>query len=70
MAYLIKFKTISQKKDLKQAGMKGLAQIRERAYPVAIHNAGVSPEQVRTMAIIVQGKRVMVMEEGQEGSSQ
>jgi len=67
-AYVLEFKSIGQKEDPKQVCLRALAQIRETLYSSAVYNAGVPPEQVRSLAIILQGKRVMVGE-GEQGEN-
>ena len=62
-AYLIEFKSISQNEDINKVCSQALAQIHEKVYSSAVYNAGIPLEQIRSLAIILQGKRVMVGEE-------
>ncbi|MGV8108397.1 PD-(D/E)XK nuclease domain-containing protein [Methanospirillum sp.] len=62
-AYLIEFKSINQNEDINNVCSQALAQIHEKVYSSAVHNAGIHLEQIRSLAIILQGKRVMVGEE-------
>ena len=63
--YIIEFKSIGQKEDIKQACSRALAQIHEKTYSAAVYNAGIPKDRVRSLAIILQGKRVLVGEEEQ-----
>jgi len=60
IGYVIEFKSISLKKDPNKSAGSALVQIQRKEYMAALHNAGVSPDQVRTLAIILQGKKIIV----------
>jgi len=63
--YIIEFKSIGQKEDIKQVCSRALAQIHEKTYSATVYNAGIPKDRVRSLAIILQGKRVLVGEEEQ-----
>jgi hypothetical protein len=62
IGYVIEFKSISLKKDPNKSAGSALVQIQRKEYMAALHNAGVSLDQVRPLAIILQGKKVVVRE--------
>ena len=61
LAFVIEFKSIPADGDLDKAAMTALAQIDEKAYAASLLEAGVAPEMIRKLAIIVSGKRVKVL---------
>jgi hypothetical protein len=60
IGYVIEFKSIDPKKEPNKSADSALVQIQRKEYIAALHNAGVSPDQVRTLAIILQGKKIVV----------
>jgi len=60
IGYVMDFKSIDLKTDPNESAERALFQIQGMEYMAALHNAGVSPDQVRTLAIILQGKKVIV----------
>lgn len=60
LAFIIEFKVIPADADLEAAAGVVRAQIEDRAYAAALHEAGVRPEHLRRLTIIVSGKRVAV----------
>lgn len=61
-AYVIEFKSISREEDIEASARQALDQIREKQYDTQATSAGINPQQVRRLAIVVQGKRVIVRE--------
>jgi hypothetical protein len=62
-AYVIEFKSITDKEGGQETVDDALGQIRTREYDAALKNAGVSPDAVRRLAVILQGKKVVVRSE-------
>ncbi len=58
--YIIEFKTTGEKTDAHKAVMDALLQIDERKYGSGLLNAGVPRDKIRKLAIILQGKKVLV----------
>ena len=61
LGFVIEFKSIDKEKDLNNAAEAALVQIDEKAYDSQLINAGVDPENIRKMAIVIQGKNVKVL---------
>lgn len=60
--YIIEFKSIGLEENIEEACTRALTQIHKNVYHAAFHNAGIPPQQVRSLAIILQGKRIFVRE--------
>ena len=60
--YIIEFKSIGLEENIEEACTRALTQIHKNVYHAAVHNAGIPPQQVRSLAIILQGKRIFVRE--------
>ncbi len=59
-AYIIEFKTTDIKTDKEKTTQDAIEQIREKEYISAILNAGIKPDKIIKLAIILQGKKVIV----------
>jgi hypothetical protein len=59
-AYIIEFKTTLHAADGREKAKNAMIQIRKTEYEAALKNAGIKPEQKIKIAIILQGKKVMV----------
>jgi len=60
LAFIIEFKAIKGDADSAIATTEALAQIESRDYEASLLEAGVSPEHIRKLAIVVAGKHVTV----------
>ena len=58
--YVIEFKSISVRSDIDKAITKAFQQIIDKNYPATLFNAGVKPEMLICLVIILQGKKVTV----------
>ncbi len=68
VAYVIEFKSVRPDEDIEESAEKALLQIQKKYYDTALRSAGIHPSRIRRLAIILQGKKVVVREGGQEGS--
>jgi hypothetical protein len=59
-AYIIEFKTTYAKKGKEKTIRNAIGQIREKEYSSAVLNAGIMPDKIIKLAIILQGKNVIV----------
>ncbi|MCA1916223.1 PD-(D/E)XK nuclease domain-containing protein [Methanospirillum hungatei] len=59
-AYIIEFKTTDTKTDTEKTAQDAIEQIQEKEYISAILNAGIKPDKIIKLAIILQGKKVVV----------
>ena len=60
LAFIIEFKAIKGDADSAIATTEALAQIESRDYEASLFEAGVAPEHIRKLAIVVAGKHVTV----------
>lgn len=60
--YVIEFKSIYPYDDIENSAQEALTQIRERKYDVSVISEGKEPDIIRHLAVVLQGKRVMVKE--------
>lgn len=60
--YVIEFKSIKPDEDIEGMAQESLLQIEEKQYDAPVKSAGMSPDTVRRLAVILQGKRVIVRE--------
>jgi len=58
--YCIEFKSIDSKKDPNKAAESAYVQVQEKGYITALNKAGVNLDKVRILAIILQGKTIVV----------
>ena len=63
LGFVIEFKSIPADGDMEKAATVALAQIEKKAYATQLIEAGVAPEMIRKLAIVVSGKRVKVLPE-------
>lgn len=60
--YVIEFKSIYPNDDIEKSAQEALTQIRERKYDSSLISGGIEPNIIRYLAVVVQGKSVMVKE--------
>lgn len=60
--YVIEFKTIKPDEDIEVQAEAALLQIQEKQSDVPVRSAVISPDNVRHLAVILQGKKVIVRE--------
>ncbi|OQA53713.1 MAG: putative AAA-ATPase [Euryarchaeota archaeon ADurb.Bin294] len=60
--YVIEFKSIKPDEDIEVQAEAALLQIQEKQYDVPVRSAVISPDNVRHLAVILQGKKVIVRE--------
>ncbi|ABD40870.1 protein of unknown function DUF1703 [Methanospirillum hungatei JF-1] len=60
--YVIEFKSIYPNDDIEKSAQEALTQIRERKYDSSFISGGIEPNIIRYLAVVVQGKSVMVKE--------
>ncbi len=63
VAYIFEFKSVSRKKDIEASARRALDQVREKQYDTLAGSAGSERQQIRRLAVVIQGKRVIVREE-------
>ena len=62
VAYVFEFKSIQKDEDIEVSARHALDQIQEKRYDAQVTSAEINPRQVRRLAIVLQGKRVIVRE--------
>jgi len=62
VGYVFEFKSVPRDEDIEASARCALDQIRDKQYDTHIASAGIVLQQVRRLAIILQGKRVIVRE--------
>ncbi|MBP9008406.1 MAG: ATP-binding protein [Methanospirillum sp.] len=62
IGYVIEFKSIYPDDDMEKSAQEALTQIRERKYDASVLSGGTEPDNIRYLAIVLQGKNVMVKE--------
>jgi len=62
LAFVMEFKAIAADGDLDASAREALRQIEQKAYAAHLIEAGIRPEMIRKLAIIVSGKRVKVQQ--------
>ena len=62
-AFVIEFKSIGQKENIEKAAQRALEQVREKQYDAPVVSMGIKPGQVRLLAVVLQGKKVIVKED-------
>jgi hypothetical protein len=63
VAYVFEFKSVNRDEDIEAVARRALDQIREKRYDTLAGSAGSEPPQVRRLAVVLQGKQVIVREE-------
>jgi hypothetical protein len=61
LAFVIEFKSISDKEDSEVAAIEAVEQINRKGYTAQLEEAGIQPQMIRKLAIIVNGKHVTVL---------
>ncbi len=62
VGYIIEFKSISTDANLEKTILLAKSQVQNKSYDAALLSAGVQPERIRQLAVVLQGKRVIVRE--------
>ncbi len=62
VAYVFEFKSIHKDEDIEASARHALDQILEKQYEAQVTSAGINPQLVRRLAIVLQGKRIIVRE--------
>lgn len=62
VGYIIEFKSISTDANLEKIILLAKSQVQNKMYDAALLSAGVQPERIRQLAVVLQGKRVIVRE--------
>ncbi len=60
LGFVIEFKVIFGDGDVDKSVAAALRQIEDNAYDVQLRDAGVAAKNIRRLAIVVSGKRVVV----------
>lgn len=60
--FVIEFKSVGKQDDAEESARKALIQIKTNEYDTPLIAAGVSPNLIRHLAVILQGKKVLVRE--------
>jgi len=68
VAYVIEFKSVRPDEDIRESAEKALIQVQKKHYDTALRSAGIHTTRIRRLAIVLQGKTVVVREDNQEGS--
>ena len=63
IGYVIEFKSLALKGDREKAANTALIQMREKGYETALQSAGIIPERIMRLAIVLQGKKIIVRED-------
>ncbi len=66
VAYVIEFKSVRPDEDIGDSAEKALLQVQKKHYDTALHSAGIHTTRIRRLAIVLQGKTVVVREAGHE----
>jgi hypothetical protein len=66
VAYVIEFKSVRPDEDIGESAEKALLQVQKKHYDTALHSAGIHTTRIRRLAIVLQGKTVVVREAGHE----
>jgi len=61
--YVIEFKSIKLEEDIEGMAQEALLQIQEKQYDALVMSAGICPDGVRHLAVVLRGKRVIVRED-------
>ena len=60
--YVIEFKSIHPDEDIEGMAQEALQQIQEKRYDTPVLSAGIKQDKVRHLAVVLQGKQVIVRE--------
>lgn len=60
--YVFEFKSIKPDEDIEKMAQEALLQIQEKQYDASVISAGIFQGRVRRLAVVLQGKRVIVRE--------
>jgi hypothetical protein len=63
VAYVFEFKSVKRDEDIEAVARHALDQIQEKRYDTLAGSAGSEPPQVRRLAVVLQGKQVIVRED-------
>jgi hypothetical protein len=63
VAYVFEFKSVNRDEDIEAGARRALDQIQEKRYDTLASSAGSEPPQVRRLAVVLQGKQVIVRED-------
>jgi len=66
VAYVIEFKSVRADEDIEESAEKALFQVQKKHYDTALRSAGIHTTRIRRLAIVLQGKTVVVREAGHE----